>query len=159
MFIVGMLSLIALSNVYRLGYEEKPVRLYGLERLISVQDEIYRNASRGYIIYCNGFTNLSFRGGCNISVDGWRSRNCFFDMMEKSIGYFNSTHITSANLEEKLEEFVNYMDGYGYNCSYEVNVSTSCNAARGFRVVCKGNEVETREGLKQLNLVLKGGVS
>lgn len=165
-FLIIASILLALLLVHE-DVDEVQAGKVGLDGVYEFQNESYEIGKAGILIYCNYYRSpISFLNskldyaeidGNAVKVGDVWVKNRIFNISEKVDQTFYGIEWNTSNIQEK----VNWLNVNGENCSLATYSGglENCSGSIVFDITCMGNDVETFEGIKKMNVSYFGVVS
>lgn len=165
-FLIIASILLALLLVHE-NVDEVQTGKVGLGGVYEFQNKSYGVGKAGIVIYCNYYRSpISFLNsnldyveidGNAVKVEDAWVKNRIFNISEKVNQTFYGIEWNTSNIYEK----VGWLNSNGENCTLATYPGglENCSSGIVFNITCMGNDVETFEGIKEMNISYVGVVS
>ncbi|GEM_PF-2188747 len=161
-FLIIASILIALLLVNE-GVDELHAGRVELKNVYEFQNTSYALGKKGFLVYCNYYRppviplNYTEVRGDSVNINGVWVKNRMFNITEK----VNSVLSGRALNTTLITEGVGWLNTHGENCALLTGPgwAEECSGGVFFNITCIGNDVETIEGIKKLNISYYGYVS
>ena len=162
-FLIIASILIALLLINE-GVDEVRVGKVELKHAYEFQNASYALGKQGFLVYCNYYRpplihlNYTEVMGDSVNINGVWVKNRMFNITER----VNNTlkEITTWNTTN-IQEKVDWLNTHGEKCTLSTGPggAEGCSGGVFFNITCTGNDVETSDGIKRLNISYYGYVS
>ncbi|MEM2963678.1 MAG: hypothetical protein QXL47_03570 [Candidatus Anstonellales archaeon] len=165
-FLIIASILLALLLVHE-NVDELQAGRIELGEVYEFQNKSYAIGKSGMLLYCNYYrspvsflnSNLNYTeiNGNSVKVGDVWVKNRIFNISEKIEYAFYGITWNTSNIQEK----VNWLNTHGERCGLFTHPGSmqGCSGEIIFTITCEGNDVETFEGIRKMNVSYYGVVS